>query len=430
MTTKENGLSGALRAFADEIEIIDTHEHLPQEAQRTSAQVDFTTLFSHYCDGDLVSAGLDPAGQAVLKDPQADLEHKWRVFAPYYDLIKNGSYCRAARIAMQRFYGTGDLTSLAEAVAVTEKMRRENTPGLYRRILEEACRIKKVFLFTNEEFESSYFHFVDAVDHLLHLTHHSRLNQAAAEMGGGRHTLEQYVAALGDYLAKKAARGVKGIKLTSAYYRNLAFNPVTSAEAERIFNKLLTSEHLFDFPSVHSIDNQEALLLQDYLTLRVLDSCDRLGLPVVIHTGLHAGNRNNPANARPEPLWRLFYTYPQTQFILLHGGLPWTNETAMLAKSYPNVTIDMAWMHIISPEIAVSALKTWIDLLPKNKILGFGGDYMVPEKVYGHLVMAKENITRALSEKVAEGALTENEACSWVEHLLHKNALRAYNLSG
>ncbi len=39
------------------MDIIDSHEHLPAESERLGQQVDFATLFSHYCKSDLVSAG-------------------------------------------------------------------------------------------------------------------------------------------------------------------------------------------------------------------------------------------------------------------------------------------------------------------------------------------------------------------------------------
>jgi uncharacterized protein len=428
MEPKETSIFASLNLYADQVEIIDSHEHLPAESVRTGAQVDFATLFSHYCSGDLISAGMKPEDAKTLQDPGADVERKWQLFAPYYPLIKNGSYCRAARIAMQKFYGVHDLTSLNDALEVTEKMRQENKPGIYRRILEDACHLKTVFLFNNDIFETRYFHFVDCVDHLIHLNNLEVLRTAASEMGGTFYTLQHYVDALGAFLKRKVERSVKGIKFTSAYYRSLDFNPVPTAEAERIFNKLLSAPYLISLPLEKTIDAHEVLVLQDYLTRRVLDCCAQLSLPVVFHTGLQSGNRNNPDNARPQPLWQLFYTYPQVNFLLLHGGLPWTDETAMLAKSYPNVFIDMAWMHIISPEIAVRALKTWIDMVPKNKVLGFGGDYRVPEKVYGHVTMAKENICRALSEKMMAGALTENEACSWIDHLLYSNAANFYDV--
>ena len=67
-------------------------------------------------------------------------------------------------------------------------------------------------------------------------------------------------------------------------------------------------------------------------------------------------------------------------------------------------------------------------MLPKNKIFGFGGDYGVPEKVYGHLVLAKQNICKAISDKIMEGALTETDGYSWIEHLLKLNATEIYGL--
>ena len=54
----------------------------------------------------------------------------------------------------------------------------------------------------------------------------------------------------------------------------------------------------------------------------------------------------------------------------------------------------------MSPEITTRALLSYIDLLPMHKIFGFGGDYQVVEKVYGHLQLAKRDIARALAEKI------------------------------
>lgn len=428
MITKTADLFTQLLRYTDQVNIIDTHEHLPSEEWRVAQSVDFFTLFSHYCVGDMVAAGMAPGELKTLESPDAPVEKKWAVFAPYYNLVKNGSYARAARIAMQRFYDFSDLTCLEDAEVVTERIRQHNQPGLYQHVLVDTCRLKTSIVFTNEFYESNYFNFVYTVDHLVNLNHIEDLRVAVTETGGSAYTLADYVESLQNLIRAKASKGVKGIKFTTAYYRTLEFDNVPTAEADRIFNKLSSAPYLISDRLGRSIDNREVMVLQDYLTLRVLDVCDQLGLPVIFHTGLHAGNRNNPANARPEPLWRQFYAYPNLNFILLHGALPWVHETAMLAKSYPNVYIDMAWMHIISPEISQSTLKGWIDLLPKNKILGFGGDYLVVEKVYGHLVLAKENICRALGEKAAAGAMTEAEACSWIDHLLHDNAARLYHL--
>lgn len=430
MEITQSDLYRNLCSCFDQIEIIDTHEHLPSEAERLRTRVDFSTLFSHYCMGDLVTAGLKPEEQKILQDMNVGVEEKWKIFIRYYGLIKSGGYSHAARIAMENFYGVPDLTSLEDAILLTERIRQGNQLGIYKRIFKEACHIQKIFLFNNQSFATDFFYFVDCLDHLCCLNNIDDLQRAASEMGGAYHTLQDYVDSLGEYIKQKAERGVKGIKFTCAYYRTLDFKPIAAADAERIFNKLFSAEYLINNRLGRYIDNADTMILHDYLTLRILDFCDRFGLTAVFHTGLLADNRNYPINAHPEPLWRLFYTYPSLKFVLLHGGLPWTDEIAMLAKAYPNVYIDMAWMHCISPEIAVRGLKTWIDMVPKNKIFGFGGDYSVPEKVYGHLMMARNNISRALSEKVLDGSIKEEDACSWIEHLLRINAMNVYNIDG
>jgi predicted TIM-barrel fold metal-dependent hydrolase len=116
------------------------------------------------------------------------------------------------------------------------------------------------------------------------------------------------------------------------------------------------------------------------------------------------------------------------RFNLLHGGLPFVDEAGTLAKYFPNVTVDMAWMHVISPDISVRALCDWVDLVPRNKVMGFGGDYLVVEKVYGHLVLARENLARALAAKVEQGALRRQEASAWARALLWDNPRALYRL--
>jgi hypothetical protein len=74
------------------------------------------------------------------------------------------------------------------------------------------------------------------------------------------------------------------------------------------------------------------------------------------------------------------------------------------------------------------ALRDWVDLVPRNKVLGFGGDYQVVEKVYGHLVMARDNIAAALAAKVAQGAMSREDASAWVRALLWENPRAVYGL--
>ena len=102
----------------------------------------------------------------------------------------------------------------------------------------------------------------------------------------------------------------------------------------------------------------------------------------------------------------------------------------MMAKHYHNLYLDMGWVHAISAELAARAIRLYVDLLPRNKVCGFGGDYQVVEKVFGHLTLARENIAHALAQKVGEGALTNADAEAWAKALLYDNPIEVYKLEG
>jgi hypothetical protein len=79
--------------------------------------------------------------------------------------------------------------------------------------------------------------------------------------------------------------------------------------------------------------------------------------------------------------------------------------------------------------MATEALDEALDLLPTNKILGFGADYWRPvEKVYGHLVMAREDIARALAPRVVAGRMTEAQALAIAHQWLWDNPKELYRL--
>ena len=86
------------------------------------------------------------------------------------------------------------------------------------------------------------------------------------------------------------------------------------------------------------------------------------------------------------------------------------------------------FIHIISPFKARQALSEWLDAVPFNKIFGFGGDFIFAEGVYGHSVLARDNISRVLAEKVEEDSLDESKAIILAKRLLRDNACEFFNL--
>lgn len=92
--------------------------------------------------------------------------------------------------------------------------------------------------------------------------------------------------------------------------------------------------------------------------------------------------------------------HKDTRFDVYHAGYPYVWQAIMLGKGILNVWLNMCWTYIISQKIAEDALDEMLEMVPVNKQLGFGSDYSVVEKVYGHLTMASESIARVLALKI------------------------------
>ena len=425
-TVNREQIQQSLIEEMSEMDIIDTHEHLPSESERLRQQVDFATLFSHYCKADLVSAGMSEQDYLRFTSPGLSPAEKWELFSPYYPRIASGSYCRAAHLAMERFYGVSHLAGPDDAEALSQQVQAANQPGLYRRVLKEACRIVTSMNFGDMNVDREFFTPVLFATHYTEISIVAELEAVAGETGAPITSLSRYVEGLSAHLARQQKEGLRGIKFHYAYMRPLRFEPVDTGTAERLFGRISDESRGW---RPHVLGYEEARPLQDYLVHRLVEIAGDLDLVVVFHTGLQADNYNDPEHTRPTPLWNLFRRYPQTRFNLLHGGIPFVDEAGLLAKYFPNVTLDMAWMHVISPELSLRALRAWIDLVPRSKILGFGGDYCVVEKVYGHLVLARENIATVLAERVATGAMTRPQASAWARALLCDNPREVYRLA-
>jgi predicted TIM-barrel fold metal-dependent hydrolase len=141
---------------------------------------------------------------------------------------------------------------------------------------------------------------------------------------------------------------------------------------------------------------------------------------------LPAGFRSRRERPYRTLLTNLFFLYPNVKFDLFHISYPFQEKLAVLGKTFPNVYVDFCWAHIVSPSAARRAMHEFLETVPVNKIFGYGGDYRFPELSYGHLQIAKEDITQVLGEKVEAGFCSEEESVEIAGMLLRENALRLF----
>jgi uncharacterized protein len=91
------------------------------------------------------------------------------------------------------------------------------------------------------------------------------------------------------------------------------------------------------------------------------------------------------------------------------------------------ITVDLCWAWIISHAACVRFVKEFLTAAPVNKLLGFGGDYILIEPVLGHAKIARRGLALALTGLVEDGWLNEPEAIMAAERILRTNALELFS---
>jgi hypothetical protein len=417
-----DSLSREILAELERIPTVDAHEHLPTEESYLKQPADFYSLFEHYCRGDLVSAGARDQDLAQWADRSKPAADRWKAFAPYLARIRTGGYARSALLVVRDLLGIPDLTAdtYEEVGRALTDLRR---PGLYDEILRNRCNLAAcIQCWRLGEPSPDYFYHLAPSPEVVDLGSRGALDRLSARCNTPVHTLEDALRCMTSVVDTwRANPKVVGIKSAHAYGRGIGFQKVERSTAERLFNDILRVEG-------HALSPSQMVPLQDFLMYELAARAEAVGLPLVFHTGLQAGNFGRIANANPLLLQPLLEEFPRARVDLFHAGMPYTREIGVLAKYFPGVHLNMAWTHIINPAMARAALDEWLDMVPCSKIFGFGGDYAIVEKVYGHLVLARQNIARVLAGKVVEGAFSRAEASTVARRLMRDNAAEFYRL--
>lgn len=417
----------SLRELAAGMTIFDTHEHITQEETRLKKRVDFFHLLSHYTDSDLVSAGMSPQAADNLQNQEIPLEARWRDFAPYWAYTRTTGYGRCMLIAARDLFGIEDINEQTYRL-LSERVTAANRPGWYHTVLKEKARIEVCVLDDVPSMNGQplhpdprFFKMVARFDYLINAYRREDLLHIEKITGVPVHSLADQEKALQTAVKDRLQEGMVAIKSALAYDRTLQYDQVSRTDAARAFDRL------FGSASSKSADPASQKLLVDYMMHKLIQQAAEHHLPVQIHTGLQTGNWNHIAWTNPSHLSDLLNEYPHVRFDLFHGGYPYCSELATLAKNLPNVYPDLCWLYIISPGVARRALHEWIETVPVNKILGFGGDFCHVEGAYGHAQMARAGTADVLAEKVENGYLKEEEAASLLERILHLNGRELFS---
>jgi hypothetical protein len=121
--------------------------------------------------------------------------------------------------------------------------------------------------------------------------------------------------------------------------------------------------------------------------------------------------------------------HPDVRFDFFHMNLPGVRDMGRIGANFRNVWLNMCWAHTLSPRMASNTLDEWIDQVAVNKFIAFGGDVRwCPEKVYGHLSLAREVVSTVLARRIDRGLMTRQYALFLVQRWFHENPGELYGV--
>ncbi|MEW6754589.1 MAG: amidohydrolase family protein [Candidatus Latescibacterota bacterium] len=421
----EVGPVASLRAELARIPLINSHSHLPSEAERLRMDVDALLFFSHaYPGADLRSAGMTDAEWKVVFDPTRPLEERWPVFAPYWRWTRLTGYSRCILKGFRDLLGFDHLT--AQTVApLSEAIRRFARPGFYPQVLRQRSNIALSVLNMEDlvEVDRELFLPLPRLNRFTMLRSADQVRAIERDYDASVHDLQQHVDLIGRVCRDWKAAGVAGVKMSQSYHRRMGFRRRQPQDAATVFDNLMRGRYA-------GLDTEEGALLEDYLVFACCRAAAGADLTVQFHQGMRAGNGGSMEGCSPAPLAELLRAFPEVRFDLSHSGYPYLREGAVLAKTFPNVYLNMSWIHIISPGGTRLDLREWLEMVPYSKLIAFGDDLQHVEAVYGHAEMARDHFACCLASAMAEGVLSEETALDVARAAFYDNPAAVYGVQG
>ncbi len=429
-TTADDTAYARIRAHADNIRVINTHEHQQRPEELGDHRFGFFHLLAlSYLMGDMNSAGA--GGYNMNELDTLSLDELWDRYGEALNFCRNTSYYGHFARGFGKLYGFSDpyftkdnISGLSAKVEKNYKNYGEWFDRAFHEAGFELMFLDQWWNTFNTDIDERYFALVFRVNSLIGM---SSRKPARGERPGSiyREAVRDgfEIADLDDYLAycehlirKNIENRAVGLKNAQAYTRTIYYEDVPYDEALELFSR----------PSA-SLTPGERKKLEDFMFHWIIQRSIEYNLPVQIHTGYLASNRNTLENGRPTKLNNLFMKYPEAKFVLFHGGFPWTGEVAALGKMFPNVYVDLVWLPQISREEAIQSLDVILDCLPYNKIF-WGGDCRMIEESAGSLEFGKDVVAEVLARRVQRGLMTEKLALEITERIFRTNAVEVFRL--
>jgi len=225
-------------------------------------------------------------------------------------------------------------------------------------------------------------------------------------------------------LERQKQNGAVAVKFEAAYLRKLDFDNPDEAKARATYARFVKGGEPLaaDYKA-----------LQDFLFYYVAREAGRLGMAIHIHCISGAGGFYRQSGSDPLLLETAFNdpTLRKTNFVVVHGGYPFTKELGSLL-SKPNVYADFsAQTFFCYPRELSETLRNWLESYPDKVLFGTDAFAFGPAVDWGELAWlsnttARQALALALTGMMNDGEITRERASELARMVLRENAIKLY----
>ncbi len=227
-------------------------------------------------------------------------------------------------------------------------------------------------------------------------------------------------------LERQKKNGAVAIKYEAAYLRKLDFDDPNETVARATYARFVRGGE----PPA-----RDYKALQDFLFFYIAREAGRLGLAVHIHCIEGAGGFYRQSGSNPLLLETAFNdaTLRKTNFVVVHGGYPFTKEMGSL-MSKPNVYADFSAQSFFTyPRELSETLRNWMEFYPDKILFGTDAFSFGPEVDWGEVAWLSNTTSRqalalALTGMMNDGEIDRARALELARMVLHDNAAKLYGM--
>lgn len=239
-------------------------------------------------------------------------------------------------------------------------------------------------------------------------------------------TLDEYLKqVVTPTLERQRAAGAVAVKFETAYLRSLDFEPPSETFARIYYREFVRGGRF--------LATARYKLLQDSIFRFIGSEAGRLGMAVHIHTGAGCGGYFKLSGANPVLLDSVLTNAAlrKTNFVLIHGGPPFTKETAFLLGK-PNVYADFSEQAELMPARPLAEnIRYWLEWYPEKVMFGTDLYPNTPEISWEEIGWSindenRRALAMALGDMMRDGEITRERALELAHMALHDNAAKLY----